>query len=84
MTAASGFTFEDGLGVVFRDDGRGCPVWYMAQDYDRAHDEAGDLQPRKTWVKTGRVDDARAEHDGWVRDAMDWAQGQLGRPYTWT
>lgn len=36
------FTFEQGIGTVFRDDGRGCPLWYLGdQDYDRAHDEAG-------------------------------------------
>lgn len=56
MTAASGFTFEDGLGVVFRDDRRGCPVWYMAQDYDRAHDEAGDLQPGRHWTRNRTIE----------------------------
>ena len=27
-------------GMRFRQDGRGCPVWYMEEDYQRAHDEA--------------------------------------------
>jgi hypothetical protein len=36
------FTFEDRVGIVFRDDGRGCPLWhYGDQDYERAHTEAG-------------------------------------------
>jgi hypothetical protein len=34
------FTIEDGRGIVFRTDGRGCPLWHNAEDYDRAHDEA--------------------------------------------
>lgn len=34
------FTFERGVGVVFRDDGAGCPLWYPADQYERAHTEA--------------------------------------------
>lgn len=35
------WTFERGRGIVFRDDGKGCPVWYLGRaDYARAHDEA--------------------------------------------
>ena len=35
------FTFERGEGIRFRDDRRGCPVWYLGDDdFDRAHDEA--------------------------------------------
>lgn len=36
------FTFEPGQGVVFHagDDNPGCPIAYMAEDYDRAHTEA--------------------------------------------
>lgn len=35
------FTFEDGYGIRFRDDGRGCPIWYLGEDaFERAHDEA--------------------------------------------
>lgn len=49
MTSVSGFTFEDGIGTVFRNDGRGCPVWYLEQDYHRAHDERGYLTVSKTW-----------------------------------
>ena len=55
MTAVSGFTFEEGIGVVFRDDGRGCPLWYMAQDHDRAHDEAGDLVVGHVWARDRTV-----------------------------
>ncbi len=36
------FTYEEGQGIVFRQDGRGCPVAYLSDgDYARAHDEAG-------------------------------------------
>ena len=32
------FTFEDGKGIVFRNDLRGCPVVYLGdKDYERAH-----------------------------------------------
>lgn len=35
------FTFERGAGMKFRDDGRGCKVWYIGNpNYQRAHDEA--------------------------------------------
>lgn len=36
------FTFEEHAGIVFRDDGRGCRLWYYGdQGYERAHTEAG-------------------------------------------
>jgi hypothetical protein len=36
------FTFEERTGLVVRDDGRGCRLWYLGdEDYERAHDEAG-------------------------------------------
>ena len=36
------FTFEEGQGIVFREDGRGCPLAYLGDDaYERAHAEAG-------------------------------------------
>lgn len=35
------FTFEQGTGIVFRQDGVGCPIWYLGMDsYARAHHEA--------------------------------------------
>lgn len=35
------FTYETGIGIVFREDGRGCPVAYLGDAaYARAHDEA--------------------------------------------
>ena len=38
------FTLEERVGMVFRDDGRGCRLWYLGdQDYERAHDQAGPL-----------------------------------------
>lgn len=35
------FTFEDGEGIRFRKDGKGCRLWYYGMDdYEKAHDEA--------------------------------------------
>lgn len=35
------FTFEHERGIVFREDGKGCPLWYLGDDdYERAHAEA--------------------------------------------
>ena len=43
------FTFEDGEGIRFRQDGRGCRLWYLSdRDYERAHSESG---PLKTEVR---------------------------------
>jgi hypothetical protein len=36
------FTFEERAGIVFRDDGKGCRLWYYGDDdYERAHAESG-------------------------------------------
>jgi hypothetical protein len=36
------FTYEEGQGIVFRQDRLGCPLWYLGdEDYERAHSEAG-------------------------------------------
>lgn len=35
------FTFEEGEGIRFRQDRRGCPLAYLGMDhYERAHNEA--------------------------------------------
>jgi len=35
------FTFEDGEGIRFRDDQRGCRLWYLGEpDYVHAHSDA--------------------------------------------
>lgn len=35
------FTFEHRRGIVFRDDGRGCRLWYLGDaEHERAHAEA--------------------------------------------
>lgn len=34
------FTIEHLRGVVFREDGKGCPLAYFGEDYRRAHAEA--------------------------------------------
>lgn len=44
------FTFEEGEGIKFRDDGRGCRLWYLSEeDYDRAFSEADSEPPRVHW-----------------------------------
>lgn len=44
------FTHEKGVGIRFRDDRRGCPLWYLGEaDYDRAHDEADTEHVRVDW-----------------------------------
>lgn len=35
------FTIEHRRGLVVREDGKGCPLWYYGmEDYARAHSEA--------------------------------------------
>lgn len=34
------FTFDERRGIVIHHDERGCRLWYMAEDYERAHGEA--------------------------------------------
>jgi hypothetical protein len=36
------FTIERGQGLRIRHDHRGCPLWYLDDDYKRAFSEAGD------------------------------------------
>jgi hypothetical protein len=44
------FTYEDREGIRFRDDGKGCPLWYLgADDYERAHTEADTRHIRVNW-----------------------------------
>lgn len=44
------FTFEDRESVWFREDGKGCPLWYLGEDdYERAHDEADTAHIRVDW-----------------------------------
>ena len=45
------FTFEAGEGIRWRDDGKGCPIYYYgAEDYKRAHSEADSHDPIKQEV----------------------------------
>jgi len=37
------FTFEENLGVVFSQEGKGCPVWYYGNaDFQRAYEARND------------------------------------------
>lgn len=47
------FTFEDGEGIRFRDDGRGCRLWYLGDaDYERAHTEADTAHMQIDWANS--------------------------------
>jgi hypothetical protein len=36
------FTYEEGVGIQFHDDDRGCGLWYLGDaEYERAHAPAG-------------------------------------------
>ena len=51
------FTFEDREGIRFRDDGKGCPLWYLGRDsYERAHAEADKRGTRVDWEALARGD----------------------------
>lgn len=44
------FTFEVNEGIRFREDGRGCRLWYMGRsDYDKAFTESDTRPPRVNW-----------------------------------
>jgi hypothetical protein len=49
------FTFERGEGIRFREDGRGCRLWYLGEmgDYDKAHTEADKPAVRIPWADLG-------------------------------
>lgn len=44
------WTFELYRGAVFREDGRGCRVAYLGDEYDKAHAEADNPPPRVDWA----------------------------------
>lgn len=49
------FTFEHRRGIVFRDDGKGCSLWYLGDaEFQRAHDEADTDHVIVDWTN-GRV-----------------------------
>lgn len=51
------FTFEDREGIRFRDDGKGCPLWYLGGgSYERAHAEADKRGARVDWDALARGD----------------------------
>lgn len=46
------FTHEAGVGIKFRDDGKGCPLWYLGNDdYEQAHTEADTRHVRVDWER---------------------------------
>lgn len=52
------FTFEDRVGIVFREDNRGCLLWYIGDaEYERAHTEAGPVDAHATAWLPQRTDE---------------------------
>lgn len=50
------FTFEENWGIVFNEQDRGCPLYYLGrQDYELAHSQAGAFPPPQDveWVTIG-------------------------------
>jgi hypothetical protein len=60
------FTFELGRGLVFRQDGRGCPVAYLSDDeLEKAHAEAVyPAPPSWDWAWLTSEDDQAARPAG--------------------
>jgi hypothetical protein len=62
------FTFELGNGLVFRQDGRGCPVAYLGDDeFEKAHSEAVYPAPRSwdwAWLTSEDAQAARPADGG--------------------
>jgi hypothetical protein len=49
------FTFELYEGVRFREDGKGCRLWYLGdENYEKAHAEADNPPPRVDWKALAR------------------------------
>ncbi len=45
------FTFEHGKGIQFREDRKGCPLWYLGHaDSDRAYTESDSRPPWIDWA----------------------------------
>jgi hypothetical protein len=78
------FTFEDHAGVVFNQDGKGCPVWVNGVfDYTRAHEEkrwAGVDLETPEWVTVGyRVIGGAHGEEVLVLGSADLTEVSLGR-----
>jgi hypothetical protein len=49
------FTYEQGRGAVFWQDGRGCPLYLREADYLKAYDEAAPMpDPADQWQRGHR------------------------------
>ena len=56
--AGVSFTFERGKGKAVRDDGKGCPLYFIQSEYERAHTEADSNQPDPKLEEAKRFLDA--------------------------
>jgi hypothetical protein len=77
------FTFELGRGLVFRQDGRGCPVAYLGDDeFEKAHAEAVYPAPRSwdwAWLTAEDAQAARQAESGRAAPAADARHGRVRR-----
>lgn len=77
------FTFELGNGLVFRQDGRGCPVAYLGDDeFEKAHAEAVYPAPRSwdwAWLTSGDAQGARPANSGRPALASGARHGRVRR-----
>jgi len=77
------FTFELGNGLVFRQDGRGCPVAYLGgEEFEKAHSEAVYPAPRSwdwAWLTSEDAQAARPADGGRAALAPAVRQGRVRR-----
>lgn len=61
------FTIEEHEGIRFREDGRGCRLWYLGDaEYEKAHNESDTEHYRIDWVNmtAARVGGGQEGTDG--------------------
>lgn len=76
------FTFETEKGQVVREDGRGCPLYFIQSEYERAHEEADSNRPDPLLEDAKRFLDAvdRGEKlpPGWFLEAQAGREDDRG------
>jgi hypothetical protein len=65
-TSTLSFTIEPGIGIVVRDDGRGCRLGWPGGTFDRAHADAGQPLAGDTVVWLPRLAGRRWPPDGYT------------------
>jgi hypothetical protein len=65
-TSTLSFTIEPGIGIVVRDDGRGCRLGWAGGDFDRARADAGQPADGATRVWLPAIAGPRWPPDGYT------------------